>query len=761
MADTVLTTVKDGLCVCCGACARVCAAGAIREVYRDGLFVPEIDAAKCTSCGLCRRVCPGAPTDVAATYGRLDFDGPAPLGCYRVHSTDDDARSRSASGGFVTAFVSGLLERGLYSRAYVLDFERFDGRKAEVSAVSETGALSASTRSKYIPAGIGEVISAVREGRIAGSVVVCTPCQLLAIRKAMRLFSAEGADVLFVGLFCESVMDYRVYGSYEEICGPIASLHFKDKRAGGWPGDTLVECADGGERIVDRSVRMAFKKRHLVGRCRFCFDKLNSLADISAGDCYVPGAEDPKGVSTVLVRTERGARAFEACRTSFAVRAESFEAVKAAQLLDARRANLGRALRETGLFVDAPALRPPRPPKLRAFNVLIDVEGFANRGDQLMLDACLRQLRARISGATVCVPEKAFLEDPSWCMARQIRPIVKFERKCSKRLRQRFRRFVSRRILGRMAFLLPDEIDLVLFAAGFNYGDQLAECYTEGNIADEVAYYASFSKPGRRFVLMPQAFGPFRTPAAKEKMLRLFPYVDLAYAREPVSYANMREILPDAPNLREAPDFTCLCEPAPPSLRLKEKSYVALVPNMRMVDRTAPEVSRGYMSFCTSLVRAVLDHGESVVLVNHEGRDDETLCHAINARFGNSLTILSGLSGAECKAALARAKLVVSSRFHGVVSGLVEGVPTLCTSWSHKYGELLKEHGRPGSALDVRDPVKAVATVLDALERPSDYASAPGCVETVRKRTQEMWDEIFSILPQDAFASAQPKYRLW
>ena len=182
---------------------------------------------------------------------------------------------------------------------------------------------------------------------------------------------------------------------------------------------------------------------------------------------------------------------------------------------------------------------------------------------------------------------------------------------------------------------------------------------------------------------------------------------------------------------------------------------------MRMVDRTAPEVSKGYMSFCTSLVRAVLDHGESVVLVNHEGRDDETLCHEINARFGNSLTILSGLSGAECKAALARAKLVVSSRFHGVVSGLVEGVPTLCTSWSHKYGELLKEHGRPGSALDVRDPAKAVATVIDALERPADYVSAPGCIEAVRRRTQEMWDEIFSILPSAAFAAAQPKYRLW
>ena len=97
MADNVSTTVKDGLCVCCGACARVCAAGAIREVYRDGLFVPEVDMAKCTSCGLCRKVCPGAPTDVAAMYGKLDFDGPAPLGCYRVHSTDDAARAAKMS----------------------------------------------------------------------------------------------------------------------------------------------------------------------------------------------------------------------------------------------------------------------------------------------------------------------------------------------------------------------------------------------------------------------------------------------------------------------------------------------------------------------------------------------------------------------------------------------------------------------------------------------------------------------------------------
>jgi len=397
----------------------------------------------------------------------------------------------------------------------------------------------------------------------------------------------------------------------------------------------------------------------------------------------------------------------------------------------------------------------------KMFSVLVDVEGFANRGDQLMLDACVRQVRARLPHATLAVPAKAFLEDPSWCMARRIRPMLRFEGKASKRLRQKFRRFVSRLLLDRIPFLLPDEIDLVLFAAGFNYGDPFAEMYTERNIADEVAYYASFSKKGRRFVLMPQALGPFRTPQAKEKVLRLFPHVDLVFAREPVSFAHIREILPDAPNIRESPDFTCLCEPMDAPVRLAAKSYVALVPNMRMVDRTPEDVSRAYVPFCVRLVRALAERGETVVLVNHEGRDDETLCHEINAHFGNSLTVLSGLSGIDCKAVLARAKLVVSSRFHGVVSGLVEGVPTLCTSWSHKYGELLKEHGRPGNALDVRDAERSVRTVVDALGRPADYASAPGCVESVRRRTQAMWDEVFSLLPPGARDCAEPKYRLF
>ena len=760
MANDVSSTVEGGLCVSCGACTAACPQGAIAPVPRGGMFVPQVNAGKCVSCGRCIAVCPGATTDCGKYFGIPEFLGTDAPDAYAAAAVDAALRHASTSGGVATALICELLAKGLYRQAYVLDFDVFHGRQAELAAVSSRDGILRAAKSKYIPASVGRVVEAVKENRIDGSVVVCTPCQLLAIRKAMDAYGRTGDGVLFIGLFCDRMFNYSVYDEYMRRYGPFTSFNFRDKDAGGWPGSTTLR-TESGALAVDRSVRMSLKKSCRVARCGYCFDKLNQAADISLGDCYVPGYEAREGVSSVLVRTRRGRDAFAAARSALSARPASYTAVKASQGLAARSKNLEKAMKETKLYSNVPAAPAGTPGRGRAFRVLIDVEGFRNRGDQLMLDAAYRQVRARTPGAVVAVPLKAYLENPSWCVQRRIVPLMKFERKAGRRLRQRLNRFLAGRVMHRSGFVLPDEIDLVLFAAGFNYGDQLADLYTPANIADEVRYFASFTKPGRKFVLLPQALGPFRTPQAKDKMTRLYPHVDLVYAREDASAANLRELFPDVKNVRTAPDFTCLCEPLDEPIRLKAKSYVALIPNMRMVDRTEERVSRGYMTFLVELVRALTERGETVILLNHEGKDDEALCHEINAHFDNSLTILSGLSGIDCKAVVARAKLVVSSRFHGVVSGLVEGVPTLCTSWSHKYGELLKEHGRPGNALDVLDVETSVAKVCDALERPESYTSAPGCADRVRERVQDMWEEIFAEVPQWAADCAEPKYRLF
>ena len=761
MKGTVSDVVQAGLCVSCGACSAACGRGAISRPFKDGMFAPEVDASKCVSCGMCVKVCPGATTDLAKfCRGGIEHFGAKPLGVHAAFALDGELRHASASGGVVTALLGELLRRGIYRRAYVVDFEMFDGsRQAALKAVASEEELRKAAKSKYVPVSVQEVVEAVRDGSVGGSVVVCTPCQLLAIRKAMDAYKVPEDDVLFVGLFCDKVFNYSVYDEYGRRFGKFDAMHFKDKDAGGWPGSTMLFGGEG-TRVVDKSFRMALKESCKVARCDVCFDKLNQDADISVGDCYVPGFETREGMSNVIVRTEKGRRAMEAAKGVLAVRDCSYGAVKESQQFAAREKNLRKALKETALFANVPG-RPREGERKKGgtFRVLIDVEGFQNRGDQLMLEAAYRQVRARIPGAVVAVPKKAFLEDPEWCMRRRIVPLLKFEKRAGRRMRQRFNRFVCERVLHRTGFVLPDQIDLVLFAAGFNYGDQFAEWYTPQNIEDEVRYYASFTKPGRRFVLLPQALGPFKTAAAKEKMLRLYRHVDRVYAREEVSFAHFMELLPDAKNVRTVPDFTCLCEPLEPSVRLPEKSYVAVIPNARMVTHTPPEIAGAYPGFMAGIVKALLDRGESVVFLNHEGRDDEVLIHELNGRFGNRLPVLSGMTGLDCKAVIAASKLTVSSRFHGVVSGLIEGVPTLCTSWSHKYGELLKEHGREGNVLDVLDLEKSAAKVLDALANPGAYASAQGCIERVRSQVMDMWDEIFGDLPPAAAECSEPKYR--
>lgn len=130
-------------------------------------------------------------------------------------------------------------------------------------------------------------------------------------------------------------------------------------------------------------------------------------------------------------------------------------------------------------------------------------------------------------------------------------------------------------------------------------------------------------------------------------------------------------------------------------------------------------------------------------LLNHEGKNDEQLLHIINDEFSGSLPILTNLMGTEIKALIKDCKLLISSRYHGVVSGLTQGVPTLCTSWSHKYEQLLKEHGCENNILDVNDISKSISIIEDALAHSSAYSSKGGCEEKIEYMVKKMWADVF------------------
>ena len=56
---------------------------------------------------------------------------------------------------------------------------------------------------------------------------------------------------------------------------------------------------------------MKLKSFFQLNRCLFCYDKLNSFADISFGDCYIKEEKSFYGKSNVIIRTNIGKKIYE------------------------------------------------------------------------------------------------------------------------------------------------------------------------------------------------------------------------------------------------------------------------------------------------------------------------------------------------------------------------------------------------------------------------------------------------------------------
>ena len=244
--------------------------------------------------------------------------------------------------------------------------------------------------------------------------------------------------------------------------------------------------------------------------------------------------------------------------------------------------------------------------------------------------------------------------------------------------------------------------------------------------------------------MLPQAFGPFSNLASKKAMDVIYNEAESIYAREQTSYNYLKSLYPEADKISIVSDFTCLCKPdSSSSIELPSKKYVLVIPNSRMLDKTDSNVSNSYLKFMTKIVEYLQANEECVYFLNHEGLDDEQLLRQVNNTLDMKIPILSDLTGMEIKSIIKHSKLLISARYHGVVSGLTQGVPTLCTSWSHKYQELLEEHKCLKNILHVDMLDASIETIHDALMNPCSYVSKESCEFKVEEQVNNMWKEIF------------------
>lgn len=296
-----------------------------------------------------------------------------------------------------------------------------------------------------------------------------------------------------------------------------------------------------------------------------------------------------------------------------------------------------------------------------------------------------------------------------------------------------------RNFLKKWGIVTEVDIDVVLDAAGFAYGDQWGALKIK-HLGGELKRY---NKNGCKYIFLPQALGPFSRSADQQVLKSSLPKAALICAREEDSYKHIRTLVGDAGNLVQYPDFTNAVKGIVPDYWQGGQQKVCFIPNSNMIGIKNKNESwkNNYISIMTLLMTQVQSLGYEVVLLNHEGEGDRDICNILNQHFDNKLSIIEEPDPLKVKGIIGDSRAIVCSRFHGCVSALSQGVVNLGTSWSHKYEQLFKEYGVSELLID---PNASDETQIDLIKSlfadNEDYSKviSDNAVK-YKKITEKMW----------------------
>lgn len=359
-------------------------------------------------------------------------------------------------------------------------------------------------------------------------------------------------------------------------------------------------------------------------------------------------------------------------------------------------------------------------------NPIVEIKGvaFPNKGAELLLVSSLQQLEKR-------------------CLHGALEPYSPYEHKLRYPLltKTRIHRY-GVNILGlfnlmpsfareRLGFVRPSEIALVLDASGFAYGAPWPVSLARERLLGE-----TLSCP---VVLLPQSFGEFSDPAQRKVAKGLSDRAALIFAREPEGAENLFCATGQRP--RVVPDITFGVHVAPD----KHRHDVLIIPNFQVEKRQGV----AYADTLVEAARCLLAAGRQVTLLNHEGPKDLDICHRVREQLateGHTVVVLDPVTGLEAKAIIGAARFVVSSRYHGLIAALSQGIPCYPLGWSYKYVAAMRLFG-----IEIEDSIgypehvsdRALSAEYCSLFSDPDYVSR---LKGIQADVAAMWADIFDIM---------------
>jgi len=300
--------IKKELCCYCGNCIAFCP-----KIDKEGNRPELIDYDPL--CGLCYAYCPRTMLDMPSMAKRIfgrERKEDEPLGVYRKAASAKiaEAGSRFQDGGVATALLIQALESGVIDCAVVTDKDDKWRGVPKVATTADEIRASAGTKYTITPSITGVQMAMDQGFKKIG--FVGTPCQIQALRKVQLLEEpyAFGQDkiALLVGLFCMENFEY------ERLFPNLVQGSFGIK-----PEDVdKFEIQKGMFRVLSgdkvKEVPLEETDDYVWKGCGPCFDFAAELADVSVGS-----VGSKAGWSTVLTRTDVGAKVYESALAAGAV----------------------------------------------------------------------------------------------------------------------------------------------------------------------------------------------------------------------------------------------------------------------------------------------------------------------------------------------------------------------------------------------------------------------------------------------------------
>ena len=307
--------------------------------------------------------------------------------------------------------------------------------------------------------------------------------------------------------------------------------------------------------------------------------------------------------------------------------------------------------------------------------------GFVNKGSELMLRTAMSELSCRIANLESAVfPRDDCADERARLNLRHMLPsrgrgglllgaLAKADQVAALVGREKYRKLL--RLYGLVDVGMADAmVDISGFAISDAWGPAPAE-----RLLHVARTYKRRDAP---VVLLPQALGPITSSRLRRTFAGIAQVADLVYARDAESFRMAEEAAPGFEGLRVAPDITLFDgfdghDPDP-----QGEPYCCLIPNARVIDRPASESGvLSYEECLGAMVGAILDSGYRVKLTLHttEAADAELAARLVADREPPEVEVVRSGDPYELKRLFANSRLVVGSRYHGLVSALGQGTP--------------------------------------------------------------------------------------